>query len=111
MYAVVTDLTLHDALLSLAVIGATSVSLRADPVRARAARDLIAKSGSAVPGNLRPFVVEPKALTPPAWRNTSDRIDMVALRDAIRASRKVTIGYENEQGRISERTIWPIAVG
>jgi predicted DNA-binding transcriptional regulator YafY len=32
------------------------------------------------------------------------------LRDAIRRQRKVVISYEDAQGALSDRTIWPIAI-
>jgi predicted DNA-binding transcriptional regulator YafY len=94
-----------------AVLGATWVVSRGDPELARAARDLIAKIGATVPERLRPLVLEPHAVAPPTAARVADRIDMAALRAAIRAGRKVAIIYADEQRRTSERTIWPIAIG
>jgi predicted DNA-binding transcriptional regulator YafY len=37
-------------------------------------------------------------------------VDLAAVRDAIRAARKVAITYDDEQGRRSHRTIRPIAL-
>src|SRR5690349_15563798 len=48
-----------------AVLGAQWVSRRADPALSRAAQDLIAKLAEAVPEQLRPYVLEPAAATPP----------------------------------------------
>jgi predicted DNA-binding transcriptional regulator YafY len=35
---------------------------------------------------------------------------MVEMRSQIRAGRKIRIAYRDEQGRVSDRTVWPIAV-
>lgn len=94
-----------------AVLGASWVASRGDPALATAARDLMAKIAATVPERLRPMVLEPGLLATPAWRNAQDRIDMAALRQAIRGGRKVDLRYADEQGRVSERTVWPIAIG
>ncbi|WP_424814259.1 helix-turn-helix transcriptional regulator [Roseococcus sp. YIM B11640] len=94
-----------------AVLGASWVALRGDPALARAARDLMAKIAATVPERLRPLVLEPSTLATPSWRNAEDRIDMAALRGAIRGGRKLGLRYADEQGRVSQRTVWPIAIG
>lgn len=94
-----------------AVLGAQWVAGRGDPALARAARDLIAKIGAAVPERLRPHVLDPAAGTPPAFNAVPDRVDMARVREWIRAGRKVALRYRDERDRESERTIWPIAVG
>jgi predicted DNA-binding transcriptional regulator YafY len=40
-----------------------------------------------------------------------DRIDMVRTRAQIHEGKKIALRYRDEQGRDSERTIWPIAIG
>ena len=45
--------------------------------------------------------------------SVSERVDppqTALLRDAIRRQRKVAISYEDAQGALSDRTIWPIAI-
>jgi predicted DNA-binding transcriptional regulator YafY len=39
-----------------------------------------------------------------------ERVDLTAVRQAIREEHKLHIAYEDERGTRSERTIWPIAV-
>lgn len=94
-----------------AVLGAQWVAGRADPVLARAAQDLIAKIVETIPERLQPLALEPASRTPPAWDESPDGIDMTQLRAHIHASKKIRLGYRDEQGRDSARTIWPIAVG
>jgi predicted DNA-binding transcriptional regulator YafY len=39
-----------------------------------------------------------------------DSPQVAQLRDAIRRQRKIAISYEDAQGSLSDRTIWPIAI-
>jgi len=94
-----------------AVLGAQWVAGRADPALARAAKDLIAKIGAAVPERLRPYVLEPASATPPAWNSVADAIDMARVRAHIHAGRKIKLTYRDEQGQETDRTIWPITIG
>jgi predicted DNA-binding transcriptional regulator YafY len=94
-----------------AVLGAQWVVARADPALARAARDLIAKIGEAVPERLRPFVLEPAISAQPSRYQAVDTIDMEKTRAWIHAGRKILLHYRDEQGRESQRTVWPVAVG
>jgi predicted DNA-binding transcriptional regulator YafY len=94
-----------------AVLGAQWVASRADPELARAAQDLIAKIGVAVPERLRPFVLEPATRAAPSSRALPDRLDMAATRRAIHSGRKIRMIYRDEQDRETTRTVWPFAVG
>ena len=94
-----------------AVLGAQWVAGRADPALARAAKDLIAKIGAAVPERLRPYVLEPASGTPPAWNSLADAIDMARVRAHIHAGRKIKLTYRDEQGAETDRIIWPITIG
>ncbi|HVJ02073.1 MAG TPA: YafY family protein [Sphingomonas sp.] len=92
-------------------LGAQWVAGHADPALARAARDVLAKIASVLPDEMRPFLEDPAARTPPAFHAPADTIDAAALRTAIRAARKVAIRYSDEAGRASERTVWPLVIG
>jgi predicted DNA-binding transcriptional regulator YafY len=94
-----------------AVLGAHWVSSRADPALAKAALDLIAKIGAAVPERLRPLVLDPVAGPSGNPRRPADGLDMTRTRAWIHAGRKVRLSYRDEQGRESQRTVWPTAIG
>ena len=94
-----------------AVLGASWVAGHADAVLARAAEDLMAKIADTVPERLRPFVLEPASRARPGWRREPDRIDMARTRAHIHEGKKIALCYRDEQGRDSQRTIWPIAIG
>lgn len=95
-----------------AVLGAQWVASRGDPALARAARDLIAKIAATVPERLRPVVLEPAVASGPNWRQPkSEALDMGQVRAWIHAGRKLRMRYADEQGRATERVIWPLLVG
>ncbi|MGK6354825.1 helix-turn-helix transcriptional regulator [Sphingomonas sp. DT-207] len=92
-------------------LGAQWVAGHADPVLARAAHDVLAKIATVLPEEMRPFLADPAARTPPSWHAPVDTVDAARLRTAIRAARKLTIRYSDEAGRITERTVWPLVIG
>lgn len=94
-----------------AVLGAQWVAARGDAVLAQAARDLVAKIEASVPERLRPFVAEPASGSQPRRVSEADRVDMARVRAAIHGGCKMHIVYRDEQGRMSERTIWPVMIG
>jgi predicted DNA-binding transcriptional regulator YafY len=94
-----------------AVLGAQWVAGHGDPALARAARNLIAKIAAVVPAEMRPLLDDPAARTPPAWGMAEDAVDATALRQAIRAGRKIALSYRVENGTLTDRTIWPALLG
>ena len=94
-----------------AVLGAQLVARQGDLALARAAQDLVAKIHTVVPERLRPLVLEPSSRVAPIRNLIPDRLDMGAVRLAIRSGRKIRMGYRDEQDRLTQRTVWPFAVG
>jgi predicted DNA-binding transcriptional regulator YafY len=94
-----------------AVLGAQWVAGRGDPALARAAQDLIAKIGVAVPERLRPFLLEPASVSVPARMRVEDRLDVAQVRAWIHAGRKIRLRYLDEAGRQTDRVVWPVVVG
>jgi predicted DNA-binding transcriptional regulator YafY len=94
-----------------AVLGAQWVAARGDAVLAKAAQDLIAKIGVAVPERLRPFLLEPASQSVPSWNQVPDGLDIARVRAWIHAGRKIRLDYADEQGRETSRVIWPVTVG
>jgi predicted DNA-binding transcriptional regulator YafY len=94
-----------------AVLGAQWVAGHGDAALARAARDLIAKIAATVPDNLQPLIVDAAARTPPGWKIPPDGLDVAQARAWIRSGRKVSLRYRDGDDRITERVVWPVAVG
>ncbi len=96
--------------LEAVMLGLRWVMRRGDPDLARAAQDTVAKVGAVLPESLRPFLFDSPLMAPPTYRIEKDKVDVAALRQAIRDQRKVRIEYADEQNTKSERVIWPIAI-
>ncbi|WP_374368759.1 helix-turn-helix transcriptional regulator [Dongia sp.] len=94
-----------------AVLGAQLVATRGDAGLVRAAQDLVAKIAAAVPERLRPIVLEPASLAPSHRTLPVDQIDVGIIRHAIHNARKLAMGYRDEQGRATQRVVWPIGLG
>lgn len=94
-----------------AVLGAQWVAGHGDAALARAARDLIAKIAVTVPDNLQPLIVDAAARTPPGWKILPDGLDVAQARAWIRSGRKVALRYRDSEDRITDRVIWPVAIG
>jgi predicted DNA-binding transcriptional regulator YafY len=92
------------------ILGLGWVRQRADPALAQCSESALAKILSAR-NNGSSMSDEAPALVTAA--SASERVDppqAALLRDAIRRQRKVAISYEDAQGSLSDRTIWPIAI-
>lgn len=96
--------------LEAVMLGLRWVAKRGDPDLARAAMDTAAKIGTVLPANLKPFLYDSSLIASPFTKNTEDRIDVAALRKAIREQHKVSIHYKAEDGAESNRVIWPIGI-
>ncbi len=93
------------------VLGSRWVAGRADARLAAAARDALAKIGAVLPPELRDVASDSALLVGPGEPLIGGEIDLAALRLAIRAERKLCIGYRDLRGAASERTVWPLALG
>ncbi len=92
------------------MLGLSWVQRRGDLALKRAAQDVVAKIGTVLPEAMRPFFYDAPLLTPPKFDLPEDKVDVSLLRRAIRAQSKVHIAYGDEQGALSQRIIWPIAI-
>lgn len=93
------------------VLGSRWVADRADPALALAARDAMAKIVAVLPAD-RTRRVEDAALIlgPGKMLIDAPQLDLAAIRKAIRAERRASIGYGDAEGRVSERIVWPLAL-
>lgn len=96
--------------LEAVMLGLRWVSRRGDQQLSRAAQDTVAKIGAVLPEKLKPFLFDAGLMVPPYVKVIRDSVDVALLRNAIREGWKVELSYRAEDGRESERVIWPIAV-
>lgn len=93
------------------VLGSRWVAERGDPRLGDAARNALAKITAVLPPELRheadssALLVGPENQTAPA-----DQL-LFQIRTAIRAERKLQVGYRDVQGEETCRILWPCAVG
>lgn len=96
--------------LEAVMLGLRWVSRRGDQQLSRAAQDTVAKIGAVLPDRLKPFLFDAGLVVPPYVKVIQDAVDVARLRNAIREGWKVELCYRAEDGRETQRVIWPIAV-
>lgn len=90
------------------ILGLGWVQQRADQALAQSSESALAKILSA--RNSGSKNNDTPTLTAASVSERVDPPQTALLRDAIRRQRKVAISYEDAQGALSDRTIWPIAI-
>lgn len=93
------------------VLGSRWVADRGDSRLAAAARDALAKIAAVVPAELRLELDTSALLVGPAGAGAGGDADTAAMRLAIRQEHKLDIHYRNAGGMLSQRCIWPFALG
>jgi predicted DNA-binding transcriptional regulator YafY len=104
-------LMFSDDELEALVLGLRLTAEHADDALGRAAVDVVAKLRAVLPKDLRAVVDETALMAGPAVARPPERIDLAEVRRAIREQKKARISYSNEQGKSSERVIWPLGLG
>ena len=91
-------------------VGARLVRRLKDPALQQAADAVLAKMSVVVPERLRPHIADAPFYVSPGMAADAEGADLAEIRAAIRDSAKLYISYADEQGRRTNRTIWPIAM-
>ena len=81
-----------------------------DPKLQAAAQSVLAKLSVVVPQPLQSQLVAAPVYVSDGDAPSAAGLDLAQLRTAIRETRKFAIAYVDEEGRRTERTIWPIAI-
>ena len=92
------------------VLGARIVQSWADAELAAAAADVIAKVETVIPARLRNHMNEIALLAPARHYAEPINFDIGTLRAAVRDRRKLHLRYHDEERRISERDVRPLAL-
>jgi predicted DNA-binding transcriptional regulator YafY len=93
------------------VLGSRWVAAQGDARLAAAARDAFAKIAAVLPPALRDEAESAPLLVAPGAPAPVGDTGLAAIRDAIRAQRKLDIAYLDHDGKKTHRTVWPFAVG
>jgi len=92
------------------VLGSRMVAESVDEPLACAARNALAKIAAVLPDERRDEVESLGLLSAPRPPTAPDGVELVFIRKAIRAERKVWITYGDVLGNRTDRRIWPIAL-
>ncbi|VVE70528.1 putative transcription repressor NiaR [Pandoraea anapnoica] len=93
------------------VLGSRWVAKRTDGALADAAANALAKIAAVLPSDLRTSLEASTLLIGPGDPLPLMIVDLTDIREAIRAERKLHLSYRDEAGRLSERIVWPFALG
>jgi predicted DNA-binding transcriptional regulator YafY len=91
-------------------LGSRWVAARADTPLAGAARDALAKIAVVLPADLSDRLESPALLVGPGKPIAAGDAALPAIRQAIRAERKLCVAYVDGAGTPTKRTIWPLAL-
>jgi predicted DNA-binding transcriptional regulator YafY len=92
------------------VLGSRWVAKQPDRRLSEAAANALAKIAAVLPDDLRDDLDASTLLVgPPAAYN--EQIDLGIVRQAIRNERKLGFSYRDAGGAVSERVVWPFALG
>lgn len=92
------------------VVGAQWVSRHGDEALALAVQNALAKINGVLTPEMR-AELDDNALYIFRKRKEASVLDLAQVRLAMREQRKMHIGYADDNGAISQRTIWPIMLG
>jgi predicted DNA-binding transcriptional regulator YafY len=104
-------LMFNDDEIEAIVLGLRLVEWHGDAGIQKAADDVIVKIRSVMPPNLRAIVDESGLLTGPPPVRPPESVDAAIIRKTIRESRKARIVYLDGKEQLTERIIWPMALG
>jgi predicted DNA-binding transcriptional regulator YafY len=93
------------------VLGSRWVVDRADAALSAAARTALAKIAAVLPPDLKASLDMSGLLIGPGNTDAAGDTELPVIRAAIRSERKLRIRYLDGNGRDSNRTIWPFALG
>ena len=93
------------------MLGFRWVQKFADTPVTKAATDALAKISAVLPAELRDDLENTALLVGPRKIIDSEVIDLAVLRAAIRRERKVRLSYADGAGNLTERIVWPVALG
>lgn len=92
------------------VLGSRWVAGRADDPLAIAARSALTKIAAVLPEHLSEELENSTLLIGPGKVVDTPNTDLGTIRTAIRGQFKVSLGYRDEKGQVTQRIVWPFAL-
>lgn len=91
-------------------VGAKLVRRLRDPALQDAAANVLAKIAIVLPNATRTYFDAAPFYVSEGSARVPEGVDLSEIRGAIRDRRKVRLEYVDEQGQVTRRTVWPIAM-
>ena len=91
-------------------VGAGLVRRLRDPALHDAAVSVLSKISAVLPDGLRDHIDAAPFYVSGGSAHVPEGVDLSEIRGAIRERRKLRLGYADERGRLTRRTVWPIAL-
>ncbi|NOU28808.1 MAG: YafY family transcriptional regulator [Polyangiaceae bacterium] len=91
-------------------LGGRWLAQQGDAALASAALDALAKIAAVLPRSLSARLEGSALMTAKPGATAAGAVDASVFRGAIRRERKMRLGYADENGRSSQRVVWPIAL-
>ena len=91
------------------ILGLRLAAERGDPDLERAAEDALAKIAAVLPDEMEDMSETSGLLVAPA--GPRGKAVLADIRKALRAERKLRLRYSDKKGAVTERIVWPVAVG
>jgi len=92
-------------------LGAQWVAQHPDPALARLAQDALSKIRFVLPEGSRLVLEDPTLGLRPVDTASQERPDTTPMRDALRRGRVMAFTYRSLEGKLSQRSVWPILLG
>ena len=91
-------------------LGAHWVSAKTDPRLGGSARNALAKIAAVLPAELADLLDASTLMVGPGEAIAAGEAQLPAIRQAIRAERKLSIAYADKDGAQSRRILWPVTL-
>ncbi|MDO8330521.1 MAG: YafY family protein [Fluviicoccus sp.] len=104
-------LMFNDEEIDALILGSRWVAERGDPQLAGAARSALSRILAVLPDERRLDLDSAGLLVGPVADDHADDAWLALIRQALRSERKLCFSYRDGQGDISQRTVWPVALG
>ncbi len=93
------------------LLGSKWVAQRADARLGEAAENALAKIRAVLPADMAEMLDAGGLLVGKGAPIIAGTIDLALVREALRKERKLMIGYADGKGAVTDRTVWPVALG
>lgn len=93
------------------VLGSRWVVDRGDTRLAEAAQNALTKIVAVLPKDMADEIETSGLIVAPAWSAVESSLDLAEVREAIRGECRVDISYVDAKDEVTERVVWPVALG